>query len=309
MESFKKDLSETSLCQCLPDGYFLTLTEDMNKLVADYNSTLSNLLNHHAPLKSKTIRKRPSVPWYMAQIGAAKRFQRKAERKWRKTGLREDFIAFKSQGNRTTYLMNAARKTFYADFISDNSTDQEKLFRVAKKLLSMKEELCFPNHSDKTNLVNDIDDFFVSKIDMIHSNIDALSLSCLKDAVPEDFEIGPQKVLSSFKPLTEAAICKLIQSSPKKSCALDPLPTPLVVLCLDVLLPVITTIVNSSLLHGHFPCNWKEAIVTPILKNPSLTSEFANLRPISNLQFISKLTVGSRFIFLTTICLQKIAQH
>ena len=104
--------------------------------------------------------------------------------------------------------------------------------------------------------------------------------------VPEDFEIGPQKVLS-FKPLTKIAIRKLIQSSAKKSCALDPMPTPLVVSCLDVLLPVITTIVNSSLLHGHFPSNWKETIVTPILKNPSLTSEFSNLRPISNLQLIS----------------------
>ena len=135
---------------------------------------------------------------------------------------------------------------------------------------------------------------------IIRSNIEALSVSCLKDTVPEDFEIGPQKVLSSFKPLTEAAICKLIQSSAKKSCALDPMPTPLVVSCLDVLLPVITTIVNSSLLRGHFPSNWKEAIVTPILKNPSLTSEFSNLRPISNLQFISKLTERAVFDQLQT---------
>lgn len=196
--------------------------------------------------------------------------------------------------------MNAAKKTFYADFISENSTDQGKLFRAAKKLLSKKEKLCFPNYSDKTILVNDIADFFVSKIDTIRSNIDALSLSCVKDTVPEDFVIGPQKVWSSFIPLTEAAICKLIQSSAKKSCALDPMPTPLVVSCVDVLLPVITTIVNSSLLHGHFPASWKEAIVTPILKNPSLTSEFSNLRPISNLQFISKLTERAVFDQLQT---------
>lgn len=139
----------------LPDDYFTTSTEDLNKIVADYNSTLSNLLNHHAPLKSKTVRKRPSVPWYTAEIGAAKRLRRKAERKWRRSGLHEDFIAFKSQRNRTTYLMNAARKAFYADFISENSTHQGKLFRAAKKLLSMKEELCFPNYSDKTILVNE----------------------------------------------------------------------------------------------------------------------------------------------------------
>ena len=78
--------------------------------------------------------------------------------------------------------MNASRKTFYADFVTENSTDQGKLFRAAKKLLSMKEELCFPNYSDKTILVNDTADFFVSKIDTIRSNIDALSLSCLKES-------------------------------------------------------------------------------------------------------------------------------
>ena len=61
----------------------------------------------------------------------------------------------------------------------------------------------------------------------------------------------------------------------------------------------ITTIVNSSLLHSHFPSNWKEAIVTPILKNPSLTSELSNL-PISNLQFNSKLTKRAVFNQLQT---------
>ena len=91
-----------------------------------------------------------------------------------------------------------------------------------------------------------------------------------------------------------------MQSSAKTSYALDPLPTPPVVSCLDVLLPVITTIVNSSLLNGHFPSNWNEAIVTPILKNPSLTSEFANLRLISKLQFISKLTERAVFDQLQT---------
>ena len=105
---------------------------------------------------------------------------------------------------------------------------------------------------------------------------------------------------------TKIAIRKLIQSSAKKSCALDSMPTPLVISCLDVLLPVITTIVNSSLLHGHFPSDWKETIVTPILKNPSLTSEFSNLRPISNLQFISKLTEHAVFDQLQTHMLDHI---
>ena len=40
--------------------------------------------------------------------------------------------------------------------------------------------------------------------------------------------------------------------------------------------------------------------MTPILKNPSLTSEFSNLRPISNLHFISKLTERAVFDQLQT---------
>ncbi|CAB3996996.1 Hypothetical predicted protein, partial [Paramuricea clavata] len=47
--------------------------------------------------------------------------------------------------------------------------------------------------------------------------------------------------------------------------------------------------VNSSLINGYFPTDWKEALVKPLLKNPGLAALFNHLRPISNLQFISKL--------------------
>ena len=35
--------------------------------------------------------------------------------------------------------------------------------------------------------------------------------------------------------------------------------------------------------------DWKEALVKQLLKKPGLEAQFKNLRPISNLQFISKL--------------------
>ena len=47
--------------------------------------------------------------------------------------------------------------------------------------------------------------------------------------------------------------------------------------------------INSSLADGYFPENWKEVLVKPLLKRAGLDSVFNNLRPISNLQFISKL--------------------
>ena len=72
--------------------------------------------------------------------------------------------------------------------------------------------------------------------------------------------------------------------------------TSLVVGCLDVLLPVISRIVNLSLSWGHFSDEWKEALATPILKKPGLDpTQLNNLLPVSNLHFISKLTERAIF--------------
>ena len=96
--------------------------------------------------------------------------------------------------------------------------------------------------------------------------------------------------LSSFQLLTENDMRDIIQRSARKSYEFDPMPTSLVLSCLDELLPVIMRMVNSTLACGYFPSDWKEALVNPLLKKDDLPHVFANLRPVSNLQFISKLT-------------------
>ena len=79
-------------------------------------------------------------------------------------------------------------------------------------------------------------------------------------------------------------------NSPSKSCSLDPWPTFLVLNYLDILITPITSIINSSLEQGKCPNFFKQAHVTPILKKSSLDKEiFKNYRPVSNLNFISKI--------------------
>ena len=196
--------------------------------------------------------------------------------------------------------MNQARRAFYTNFIDENSTDQERLFRAAKKLLAKNEELSFPDYQDKSVLANDIGRFFVRKIDRIRSDIEALDIdSSARDAVPDDLVVDDAHTLSTFRPLTENEVHALIQKSAKKSCPLDPMHTSLVVSCLDVLLSVIKYMINSSLSAGHFPGEWKEALVAPLLKKAGLNSEFKNLRPVSNQQFVSKLT--ERAVFCTLV--------
>ena len=185
--------------------------------------------------------------------------------------------------------MNEARRTFYTNFIKENSDDQRKLFRAVNKLLVANDDLCFPNYHN-TALATDIGELFVRKISRIWSDIDAMVVdSSVSDLVPDDRAVNKEIALNSFQCLTENEVQDLIQASAKKSCALDPMPTSLVIR-LTPLRPVITHIINSSLLTGHFPDKWKEALVKPVIKRKGLDALFTNPRPISNLQYISKLT-------------------
>jgi len=79
-------------------------------------------------------------------------------------------------------------------------------------------------------------------------------------------------------------------SAPVKSCSLGPVPTLLVHEFVDLLLPFITKMVNTSLAQGRLPTSQKHAIVTPLLKKSGLdTADMGNYRPVSNLSFMSEL--------------------
>ena len=73
------------------------------------------------------------------------------------------------------------------------------------------------------------------------------------------------------------------------------MPTPLLVSCIEMLLPVITKIINLSLQSGTFADQWKCALVHPLLKKQGLELIFQSFRLVSNLQYISKLTEKAVF--------------
>ena len=96
--------------------------------------------------------------------------------------------------------------------------------------------------------------------------------------------------MTNFIPATLTEIHKLISASESKQCPLDSIPTFLLKLCFNELGPIITNLVNLSLSEGIFPSSFKQALVQPLLKKPSLsTDDLNNFRPISNLNFISKI--------------------
>ena len=95
--------------------------------------------------------------------------------------------------------------------------------------------------------------------------------------------------LSEFSAVSESTVNKVILQSPSKSCMSDLLPTTLLKDTIDELLPVLTKIVNLSILHGNMPMAYKNAVLTPLMKKANAERILKNYRPVSNLPFISKI--------------------
>ena len=95
----REEISDTDLCKNL-------FSYNLDGLVNAYNNTLKSALDHHAPVITKTVVKRPTVPWFNGEVKSAKKEKRRAERKWRRTRLHSDLLDFKTKKNLATCVIN-----------------------------------------------------------------------------------------------------------------------------------------------------------------------------------------------------------
>ena len=95
--------------------------------------------------------------------------------------------------------------------------------------------------------------------------------------------------MSSFERATEDEITKLILISSSKSSDLDPIPTNVLKYCLDILVTLITDIINISMDTSEFPKKFKEAHVRSLLEKHLFLNELKNYRRVSYLSFINKI--------------------
>ena len=265
---------------------------DMNDLSTDelsivYNNQLRTILEDLAPIKTRQVPVRPEAEWYSQHIREAKQVRCRAERAWRKSGLEVNRLIYLEKRNHVNSLIKETKTKFYKDLIHTNKSDTKQLFKVVNKLLRKDIQSPLPSGSDSVvaDMFSTDSNYFIEKISDIRDSIPAHVTS-----INNDIQTAPADLLDNFRPLAEEAVEKIIASSPSKSCDLDPIPTQLVKLVLPQLLPVITTIINKSLETGIFPSEFKQAIVTPLLKKSSLDPEvLKNFRPVSNLSFVSKI--------------------
>ena len=139
-------------------------------------------------------------------------------------------------------------------------------------------------------MADTFDDFLIMKIQKIRTKLDSQNPEPIM--IPK-VPVKEEDMFLSFQPLTEDDVRKLIKQSPNKQCSSDPIPMWLLKECCDSLLPILTLIVNKSFQIGYFPEEWKTDLVKPILKTLGIELVFPSFRPVSNLPFISNITLMS----------------
>lgn len=280
---FAEDIKQSKL--------FSQITDDVDELTNRYNNVLSELLDKHAPIKSKTITVHTSAPWYTDEINIAKQKRRKAERKWRKTRLEIDRQLYQLARDEVTSLIARSKESYYKERISSSSNSQATLFSCVQELLNVKKCATLPITDTPKDLANKIATFFDDKIMRIRAYLSALQHQTANDQDAEEEQlVDSDSFLLCFSPVCEKEIEKLIMKSATKTCCLDPIPTHLLKKVLHVLLPVITKIINLSFRQSRVPEAFKMAAVIPLLKKIFLDPEvFTNLRPVSTLPFVSKV--------------------
>ena len=243
--------------------------DDLNMLLDCYNTTLKSLLDEHAPVCSRHVITRPRPPLFNDNIIQVRRDRRKAERRWRKTGLPSDLVVFKVKRNYVVHLMNEAKCTHYRQFTDKNSSNQSKLFRASKSLLNLQEDKSLPPHTNASVLANEMGEYFIHKVVAIRSKLagDAVPHAVSTECAPHSSSSTDDVVtLSEFQSISEEAVRKSAVAS-MKTCAQDPFPSSILLFCIEELLPVITGMLNISLAHGYFADKRKKALVHPLLKN------------------------------------------
>ena len=277
LSAFRSNISNSDLIQ-KPE-------KDISALCCQYDTVLTSIIDKHAPMCTKNMSVKPPTPWMTPELIKAKICRRKLEKTWRKARTRFNRVRYKAQCHLCNRMMTKAKSQYFSEIISENADNPRRLWNSINNILHRIPPPALPEFTSVKSLCDHFSKFFVTKIETIRSNFPI--------KIPNIPPVQPPKIKSKmnvFELATEGEIIKLIMKSSSKSCDLDPIPTSLLKDCLDILIKPITDIINLSIKTSTFPEKFKEAHVKPLLKKSSLSkNDLKNYRPVSNLNFISKI--------------------
>ena len=248
-----------------------------------FHSSLCDILELHAPLKSKTVKDVPGCTWFNNDYVMMRRERRRAEKKAKRSGLTIDRDIFVELRNKTTKFAKSLKLSNVKNKIDSANGDQKTLFNVFNTLVDQQNEAPLPDFDNEKELAENFSSFFVDKVKNIRNSFPNSSNCNI------EYEIFEGEKLSEFKLTNADEIKSIIMEHGVKCSTADILPPNLINENIDLFLPLWVDLVNASLKQSSMD-GIKLANIIPKLKGYNLDSEaLKNFRPLSNLTFLSKL--------------------
>ena len=208
-----------------------------------------------------------------------KRERRRAEIKWRNTKLTIFKDLYRFQNFCTQLNVNFTLKECL-------SSSSKELHQIVNTLSNRHPPRILPTIYPSADLPSLFIRHITNKVEKPRANIASEAATSTSTLVTGK----TTATFSSFEDVSQLTVKECILISARMSCDLVPIPSKLLINCLDSILLSLTDLFNSSLASGIFSQCFKSAVVTPILKKRCLDhNDLNNYWPVSNLCFIAKI--------------------
>ena len=268
---------------------------------------VSNLLESHAPLKEKYIR-RNQAPFMNKSVRKAIMVRTQLLNKFRKENSFINELAYKRQRNFCTTLIRKTKRNFYNNLNVNKITDNKSFWKTVKPSFTEKtlkdEKIVLVENDTTFSEENEIAEIFRSYFDGIVDGLNIKRCEISKDHSDpilnaiKTFEKHPSilkiKKLNSgcrfsFKNVSLEDVKKVTRGLDitKASQLLD-IPTKIIKQNADIFYEFFFINFNHSINNSTFPQQLKWADVKPVFKKNSRTDK-ENYRPVSILPNVSKI--------------------
>ena len=149
------------------------VTNSVDEIVENYNAVITEVLNKHAPIKTKEIKVVTTAPWFDGEYITLRKQRRKAEKKHRKSGLqvhKEEYVNLRKQ---TTDVAKNKKKTYVTRKLAQGSS--KTLYSVVNELIDNKKEVVLPFSESDKELADSFLHHIKQEIDKIRSNFPVAS--------------------------------------------------------------------------------------------------------------------------------------
>ena len=282
--------------------------DDPDDVMWSYNKLFLDVIDEHAPIKYKVLKK-PQVKYMNGALRKAINIKGMLRRKYERYKDNHSWYQYRTQRNRVTAMKrksidnyfdqrcNSAHKStmFWKTvkpFITESaSSDTHVFLQENDQLITDQSDVCSVFNEYFVNIANDLlENVSVTNMD----TPDVLDHYHNHDAVKFIRERNKLQETNNFvfKHTTVNAVNKkLSEMKVNKACGYDLIPARFLKHVADVLSPSLTSIINICIDKSIFPDCCKYAEVSPVYKKKDQMNK-CNYRPVSILTALSKVIEG-----------------